>query len=195
MFAGDHDALVDIVRHCHADLLRRVRLAIKSIGDNSLACRLEAIDLCQQIYLSLWTRRRRPLPVRNVEAYVHTLIRNVLRSELRTLLAARRGAGYQPYSMESLEASNGKSAERGLLGRRFGSDYLECADEVETLLSRLEEPERRLTRLVLDGLNWQEIAARLPDAPQAAHAARMRFHRLAARLRQRHGSDDKWASK
>ncbi|MFO0904789.1 MAG: sigma factor [Pirellulales bacterium] len=194
-FGGDHDALVDIVRDCQADLLRRVESAILSIGENSLASRIDPLDLCQQIYLTLWTRPRflRGRPVRNPAGYLHTLIRNCLRSELRSLLAARRDARFQRWSVESLETPNRESQWRRLPRRHGRLEPLDVADEVQTLLRRLNEPERRLTQMVLDGRNWQEIAARLPDAqrsdpPQAARAARMRFQRLAARLRRFHGA-------
>lgn len=178
-FAGDHDALVDIVRHCHGDLLRRVRYRLSVNPIAHFVPQIDALDVCQRIYLRLWSSRH-VLPERSVEsieAYLTRLTQNAIQSELRTLIAARRDARRLARSYDESESQESPSiASPSLEGQ------LDQQEEVTWYMSLVRQTDRELLSLVLAGLDWHEIAKRLALNHDTV---RMRFKRLTLRLKSR----------
>lgn len=178
-FRGDHDALPDIVRHCHADLLRRVRhLVARRRLVTRLRTEIDPQDICQRIYLGLW-RRRGGRDVNDVGAYLHGIVHNAVRSEIRARLTLRRDLRRNAGRVANLE---------DLPAAHVAPDREEeTRDQLHWLLGQMNRAERTLFELLRAGLDWQEIGRRLEVSP---NSARMRFLRATAKIRDVHREDN-----
>lgn len=177
-FCGEHDVLDDIARQCHDDLLRRVQQRLRRDGLASrLGGELDAVDICQNIYLTLWRQRIRDRPhiVANIEAYLQRLVRNRVRHEWRRATARRRDLRrLAPVPDDASLAAVPESVE--------STESVWALERAEFLREsvRGESPvNQQIVELAAQGSCWREIGSRLN---LSANTVRMRFFRIARRL-------------
>ena len=175
-FRGDRSALGDLAERFRRLLVERIRRRVFDRSRSPDFIPVDPEDILQRMLLDLW-RRRLPVRVQKVGAYVSGIIDKAVVSECRRL----RGSRNAPPRAQSLDAFDEQaSATRPASD---GSEQIDAADQWAQLTRRLSHAERVLLQMVRAGLGWQAIGERLAIRPQAA---RMRFHRVVTRLRRCH---------
>lgn len=174
-FRGDRAALNELAQRFGPLLLARVRRRLDDYARSPDRISNDPEDVLQRLLLELW-QRQLPVPVKNVEAYVEGIIDKAVRTECRRQRAVRnalpivRVAGLEGLAMNA----DWQGPECEWIQR------MDAAEEWGRLLRHLTPRECVLAQLVRAGLDWQAIGQRLSIRPPAA---RMRFFRLAARVR------------
>lgn len=176
-FRGERTALAELAERFRKVLLDRIQ---RRVHERSNGCPpVDPEDVLQRMLLELW-RRRLPIEVDNVGAYVFGTINKAVINERRW----QRGARISPHHAGS--ATPPACRPTGFV--QSTNDFMEpidLADQCTQLVQGLSIPERGLVQMVQDGLGWRAIGDRLSIRPQAA---RMRFNRVATRLRRCLGS-------
>lgn len=174
-FRGDRVALNELAMRFGQSLLARVRRRLDDYVRSPDRTSNDPEDVLQRLLLELW---QRPLPVRvnNVEAYVEGVIDKAVRTECRRQRAIRNA-----FPLARVAGLDGLAMNADWQGPECEwIQRMDAAEEWGRLVRHLTPRECVLAQFVRAGLNWQAIGQRLAIRPSAA---RMRFFRLAARLR------------
>lgn len=176
-FGGERTALAELAERFRKDLLDRIQ---RRVHERSNGCPpVDPEDVLQRMLLELW-RRRLPIEVDNVGAYVCGTINKAVINERRCQRGVR---------INSSHAGSATPPARCLAGFiQSANEFMEpidVADQCTQLFHGLSMSERGLVQMVQAGLGWRAIGDRLSIRPQAA---RMRFNRVATRLRRCLGS-------
>jgi RNA polymerase sigma factor (sigma-70 family) len=178
--AGDGEAARELVRRYEPLIRREVRLRI---GDDRLNRAFDSVDVSQSVLASFFTRAASGNyqidRFEQLAMLLMTMARNKLasraRSERRLIRDSRRLSAKTEVLEHVVDAGPSPS------------EYLARREEIARLKSVLSDEERTIYELRIEGLSWDEIAARLGGN---GHARRMQFSRGLQRLeRQLDGSD------
>jgi RNA polymerase sigma factor (sigma-70 family) len=177
--AGDGEAARELVRRYEPLIRREVRLRI---GDDRLNRAFDSVDVSQSVLASFFTRavagNYQIDQFEQLTMLLVTMARNKLasraRSERRLIRDSRRLSAETEVLEHVVDAGPSPS------------EYFARREEIAQLKSALSDDERTIYELRIEGLSWDEIAARLGGN---GHARRMQFSRVLQRLeRQLDGS-------
>jgi RNA polymerase sigma-70 factor (ECF subfamily) len=178
---GDRDALARLV----AQYEPKVRIVARVVLGRALQPHLDSVDLVQSVHRSLMIAlRTRDYDFSDPDQLVALAVTMVRRKAARHWRRIKRQTQLDPNDQENLpqlllslsDAREGPEAEA-----RF-------KDQVEWLCSGLDELEKRMVHLRLQGFTSPEVAERLG---MHAVAIRVRWTRLRKRLQQ-HGVSADW---
>ncbi|MFM7072416.1 MAG: RNA polymerase sigma factor [Planctomycetota bacterium] len=176
-FRGERAALAELAERFRKELLDRIQ---RRVHERSTGCPpVDPEDVLQRMLLELW-RRRLPIHVDNVGAYVFGTINKAVVNERR----CQRGARISPHHVGAATPPARCLAGFVQSANEF-MEPIDVADQWTKLVQGLSMSERGLVQMVQAGLGWRAIGDRLSIRPQAA---RMRFNRVATRLRRCLGS-------
>lgn len=174
-FSGERAALSELTERFRLLWIERIRRLVRDRSRCLGILPIDPEDVLQRMLLDLW-RRRLPIRVQNVGAYVSGIMDKAVISECRW----QRGSRNAP-PRSSCSWLDGSDEPISMLRKSADfADPIDTADQWAQILRRLTATERNLVQMVQAGHGWQAIGHRLAIRPQAA---RMRFHRIAARLR------------
>lgn len=181
--AGDDAAAAELVRQYEPEIRRFVRLRLAA---SSLRTLLDSVDVSQSVLAQFFEQLTASrIEVRSPRQLLHLLgvmARNRLVDHLREHNTIRRGGHNRQESLESTIPKAITSADP--------SDLAERHDLVEAVRAILNEADRQLLDYRLLGYEWNELAQRFGQNPEAL---RKRYARAIDRAARRLGlleSDD-----
>jgi RNA polymerase sigma factor (sigma-70 family) len=162
------------------ELIRLLIILVRARLDARLRAQRESMDVCQSVARSFvedWRAGR--LRFENDAAlagYLQTVVRNKLTDLARHNLAARRGGGE---ALRAIDEADGISAGVIPAGGE-GASTIVAGEELRARIEATLSPsERELIALRKRGLEWERIAERLGETPEAL---RKRWSRLQERI-------------
>ena len=166
-----------VSENAYAELLRIVRLLVRSGMGVKLRNHRDSGDVCQSIARSFVQDHRAQSIKFNSEGELVGYLKTVVRSKLATLArsdgATKRGGGATalPYHDDSIGSEFTSPGE--------ASATIRTTDAMQVVQNCLSEDDLEIARLRLGGLDWEQIAERMG---QDSQALRKRWSRLVARL-------------
>lgn len=144
--AGDEQAVFDLYHKLYFGL---INYGIRVCGDAELAK-----DMVNQVFLELWDRRERLVPVENVKSYLLTYLRRKIIDQIR----------FRQRSENAAIESTRQGGDRELSYEQY-IVQVQTDEEIRLklhhALSRLTPRQQELIRLkFFDGLSYEEIAER-----------------------------------
>ncbi len=173
---GDEAALAALLQLYEPE----VRLAARVLLGRALRCHLDSADLVQSVHHSLMLGLRADkftlAGPQQLVALALTIARRKVARHWRRL---RRQQRLDPEVLETRAAAYAPTAPAG--GPADPAELVQYRDTLDHLCGKLDERERRLVELRLEGCSTAEAARRLGEDPDVL---RVRLSRLRRRLRE-----------
>lgn len=180
--AGDPEAAESIWRRYEPLLQREIRLRIR---DPRLRRRVDESDICQSVMMSFFARVRVGQFELEGPEQLQRLLAQMGKNKLASQ-ARRHGSDRRNYRQSS-ELPDQSFAGKEFHAGNTPSQVISWQEILERFLDRLNEDERQMANLRVEGESWSRIAEALGGT---ADGRRVQFHRAIDRIAKDLGLND-----